>query len=249
MKWFFSLLLLSNLIVAGWSYWQLAPNRPIQEGPVENSAQGRLRLLSEMTPQERLPVRETEDMLLPAPPLVTESVVTDLSPSETDLEETHTTIGPTFSCLRIVTTSKPPDFEAISEKAVGLDIKLLNSGEEMVERQSYWVYIPPYESANAVRKAASLLAKAKVRDFLVVRSGEYKNGVSLGLFSQQERADKRLKQIVELKLAIRQPAIQPRSTMVRTYWILVHTSGDGHQTLQPLLEADGFQVASVDCPA
>lgn len=247
MRWFFFLLLLSNLSLAGWIYWQFEVTPTLPDEPIASLKQdGRLRLLSEMSPQERLPIR-LDDMSTTETPAVPVAAISDTLPSETIIEERPAVVA--LACLRITTSTKAPDFEEIAKKAGKLDLKRLSSGEEPVTRQSYWVYIPPYKTANAVRAASAQLAKAKVRDFLVVRSGEYKHGISLGLFSQQERAERRLQEILALKLSIRRPEIQPRSTTSRGYWMVVQlVSGEAPSVLQTRLEAEGYQVMPVDCP-
>lgn len=214
---------------------------------METAGQSRLRLLSELSPQERLPLRVDDHSQQPqVPPAIPEA--SDTVPTEVIVEETATESA-TSVCLRITATVNPPDLKSIATKADKLDIKELDSGEESLLRESYWVYIPPYKTANAVREASAQLAKAKVRDFLVIRSGEYKHGISLGLFSQRERADRRLQEILALKLSVRRPEIQPRSSSLRGYWMVVQVAGtEEQQTLQSILEADGYQVKAVDCP-
>lgn len=233
MRWFFFLLLLSNLSLAGWIYWQFEVTPTHPDAPIESRNQdGRLRLLSEMSPQERLPIR-VDAKSTTETPAVPVAAISDTHSSETIIEERPAAAA--LACLRITTSTKSPDFEEIAKKAGKPDLKLLGSGEEPVTRQSYWVYIPPYKTANAVRGASAQLAKAKVRDFLVVRSGEYKHGISLGLFSQRERAERRLQEILGLKLSIRRPEIQPRSSTSSGYWMLVQlVDGEALAALQTL---------------
>lgn len=247
MRWLFSLLLITNLSLGGWIYWQ-STGAPAVTAPIETGGQGRLRLLSEMSPQERLPIPVDDDQQEPQAPAAPEAI-TAAAPSDADLEQPAPEVAQLTVCLRITSAAKRPDFESIAKSVEQLDMKQLDSGEETLTRESYWVFIPPYKTASAARDVSAQLAKAKVRDFLVVRSGEYKHGISLGLFSQRERADKRLQQVLALKLAIRRPEIQTRSTSMQSYWMVLQLSGEeGQKSLQTRLEADGYQVMAVACP-
>jgi cell division protein FtsN len=62
----------------------------------------------------------------------------------------------------------------------------------------FWVVIPPLESSEAAQDMIAKLADAGITDVWHFRSGELNNAVSLGMFFQQENAEK-LRQEIELK--------------------------------------------------
>ncbi len=247
MRWFFSLLVLTNLALAGWLYWHddTRPAEPVLSGNA--SVQGRLQLLGELPSSSLHPIPQIEP-----PPLSTSPAVTaEASSSEpSTATEKPAGIEQLASCVRVSSLARPADVEALQLKLTQANLTVLDSGEELTERQTYWVMIPPYKTANAARDAATLLAKAKVRDFLVIRSGDFKNGISLGLFSQKEGADSRLQEIMALKLNIRQPEVRQRSSSAHSYWLITRVSSDDmRNTLQQVITAEGLQSSTVECPA
>ncbi len=62
----------------------------------------------------------------------------------------------------------------------------------------FWVVIPPMESSDAAQDMIDKLAAAGITDVWHFRSGELNNAVSLGMFFQQENAEK-LRQEIEQK--------------------------------------------------
>lgn len=75
--------------------------------------------------------------------------------------------------------------------------------ERQVSRPVYWVYIPPFRDRNSANLALSMLASRGIKDAYIVGSGEDRNAIALGLFSQQSRAQRRLEQMEETGLAAR----------------------------------------------
>jgi hypothetical protein len=85
---------------------------------------------------------------------------------------------------------------------------------EQTETAGYWVYLPPYKSRKEALAVAGKLAERGVKDYYVVTNDENKNAVSLGLFSEKGRADRR-------KADIRRYGYKPRSEIRyrdRTYY-------------------------------
>jgi hypothetical protein len=246
MRWFFTLLMLTNLTLAGWLYWQnktLHSESPIGRGTV----QGRLQLLGELPQQSLQPIANTPEV--PSSEIPGASLETGVPSSEPAAIAESLHAEEQATCIRISPLAKAADVEKLTRKLVQANITVLDSGEGFTERLTYWVMIPPYKSDKAARDAAAELAKAKVRDFLVVRSGEYENGVSLGLFSQMEGAESRLREINALKLTIRKPEIRIRTSSVRSHWLTARVSGEkALMTLQHQLDAEGVQSTTAECP-
>lgn len=251
MRWFFSLLMLTNLVLAGWLFWQ-AKEPQLQHQPTKQDiVEGRLQLLSEL-PQQSLrlspPVVNTSEEAPSTTPDTTSETGTPSSEASTVTEKVPTE-GQVTTCLRISPLAKAADVDTLARKLVQSNLTVLDSGEGFTERQTYWVMIPPYKSAKAARDATAELAKAKVRDFLLVRSGEFENAISLGLFSQKEGAESRLREINALNLNIRKPEIRPRTSSVRSHWLTTRVrGGDELKTLQQQLVAEGMQSTTVECP-
>lgn len=66
-----------------------------------------------------------------------------------------------------------------------------------VERSGgYWVYIPPLKTKQEADKKINELKARTVADyFLVQDNAQWRNAISLGIFSTREAADKRLKEL------------------------------------------------------
>lgn len=63
-----------------------------------------------------------------------------------------------------------------------------------IERQEvagYWVYLPPSRNRARALAMAGELARKGVKDYYVVPSGDFENAISLGLFSEPARAERR----------------------------------------------------------
>jgi SPOR domain len=69
--------------------------------------------------------------------------------------------------------------------------------ERKGDRQDkYWVYIAPMENRADAEKRIAELKRAGISDFFVVaEAGEWRNAISLGVFSSQEKAQARLQAV------------------------------------------------------
>lgn len=250
MRWFFSLLLLTNLALAGWFFWQSEAPQPVLELP-KDSTERRLQLLSELPRQSLQPIRHEVNTPETPPPTNNAVPVAGTTSSEpfTVVEELPTE-DHMVTCVRVSPIANAADAKILTRKFEQANLTVLDSGEGFTERQTYWVMIPPYTTEKAARDAAAQLAKAKVRDFLVVRSGEFEKGISLGLFSQKEGAENRLREINALKLHIGRPEMRLRTSSVRSHWLITQVKGDDAlKALQIQLEAEGVLGTPVECPA
>jgi|OM-RGC.v1.010603692 hypothetical protein len=86
-----------------------------------------------------------------------------------------------------------PFQEEISAKQVisrlsALDVTLRLRAIDTRAKPDYWVYIPPQVSRKAAIKLLRELQSKKIDSFLITE-GDRKNGISLGFFTQKERAD------------------------------------------------------------
>lgn len=250
MRWFFILLTLTNLALAGWLYWQAEAPRPVPEPVKHDSAQRKLQLLGELPQQSLRPNPHVASAS--EEPLATNNteLTADAPPSKlAAVEEDVPNEVPEAICMRIAPLAKVADVESIARKLEKLNLPVVDRGEGVTERQTYWVVIPPYNTNKLARDASAQLAKAKVRDFLVVRSGEFENGISLGLFSQKEGAENRLREILALNLNIRSPEIRLRASTVSSHWLILRASDhEALKTLQQQIGAEGLQGTPVECP-
>jgi hypothetical protein len=80
----------------------------------------------------------------------------------------------------------------------------------------YWVYLAPRSDRAAAVELAGKLTELGIQDLYVVNEGEYRHGVSLGLFSEHERARRRLEQLESLGY---EPRIEARLRTQIVYWL------------------------------
>lgn len=111
----------------------------------------------------------------------------------------------------------------------------------------YWVYLPPHPSRNDAVTVALGLANRGFRDYFIVRDGDRRNAISLGVFSTIERAQERQRQI----RALGQDAlIEVRPKGKPKFSVEYRSRAD----MEPRIEKLGYGNAvvrryEVECPA
>lgn len=81
---------------------------------------------------------------------------------------------------------------------------------------TYWVYLPPRSSREAAQELARSLIQHGVEDLYVIGEGDFRHGLSLGLFSEHARARRRVGELEALGYA---PQIQARFQTQTVYWL------------------------------
>ncbi|MDR1890544.1 MAG: SPOR domain-containing protein [Zoogloeaceae bacterium] len=74
--------------------------------------------------------------------------------------------------------------------------------------ESWWVFIPPQADRAAADKKASELVALGVKDFFIVNEGPQQFAISLGIFSREETANRRLEELRAQK--VRSARVGPR---------------------------------------
>ncbi len=196
MRGFFFLLLLSNLIylvvqyIGGTSSMETDPYRGVK------FEKNKLTLLSELAPEKRPALR---DGVKPEPglaPWPEEESTIEEKPAETASE------APGKQCMRVGGIRSEAQLRSLRESLQKLGAEDFRKGGEAAGtsvNSKYWVMLPPYPDLNKAIEAAAELNAMKIKDFFVVRSGDYENAVSLGVFSTRANAQRRLEQIAALK--------------------------------------------------
>lgn len=244
MRVIFLLILIANLAVAGWwgysHYYAAATTTAAPATPPPPSRVVQLRLLHELAAEERQPLSAPTQA---APPEV--AAVAEISGSSA---AEVVSADKKASCYRIDGIVRKEQRDALAVKIAAQNHTVLESGESFLERKVYWVHIPPMKSYDAASNVAAALAKAKVRDFFLVKAGDAKNGISLGLFTQKDGAEKRQQQIALLKLNAPRPAIRERASTVRSYWLSARAVGDGEKSLAAIFVSENQAAVAIDCP-
>ncbi len=80
----------------------------------------------------------------------------------------------------------------------------------------YWIYLPPTEKREDAVALVKALRERGVQDIYVEPAGERENAVSLGVFSERPRAQRRFREIRELGF---EPQIARRNRQGTVYWL------------------------------
>ncbi|CAA0112241.1 Uncharacterised protein [Zhongshania aliphaticivorans] len=87
---------------------------------------------------------------------------------------------------------------------------------ESYERSAdYWVYLGPYGSASEAAKIGASLRIKRIDNF-VIRSGELKNAISLGVFTSVERANIHAKGLRKKKYEV---SVRRVGKLAKRYWL------------------------------
>ncbi|NNF66797.1 MAG: hypothetical protein HKM98_04740 [Gammaproteobacteria bacterium] len=120
------------------------------------------------------------------------------------------------NCLSLGPFPYEDDFEAASLKLKALG---LSGNKRLAEGQiwvGYWIFLSPADSrAEAVGKVEALREHG-IRDIYIEPAGERENAVSLGVFKERNRAQRRYRQIRDLGF---EPQIARRTRQGTVYWL------------------------------
>lgn len=196
------LLLLLNAAFAGWQFYRVEPEPVVPA--LQDPRIASLTLLAEL---ESPPVIETTEARasLESPPDLAEPATEPPVPSE-----------PEWLCFTLGPFLEPETAAALAERIRELGLPASERALEQREVSSYWVFISPRESRAEALSVARQLAQKGVKDYYVVTSGESRNAVSLGLFSEQGRAERRARAIQALGFS---PEVEVRYRTKTLIWV------------------------------
>lgn len=213
MKILILILVLANLGMLAWNQWFVeAPEKPaaaaIYEGlpeivlaseaeaseDVDNGPQ-----LFEMATGPQGPATASAGDTTPAAQLgnaeeivvaVAETAVGNGAGQAADLAEEVV-----MTCRSIGPFDRDEEALTASETLAGLGFTINPRAEQEQRQVGFWVSIPSLADRPSAEQIAADLRNAGISDFYIVPSGEDQNAISLGVFSQRERADRRATQV------------------------------------------------------
>ncbi len=229
MRGLFLLLLLTNIALLTWQYVlrDMGQEASINDSAVPRVNEG-LTLISELPAEQEPALRETADDEVWAKPWKEESPRETILPKNTRTVSSQNILGEGNSkakdeqmaiCLSVEDIESESALQRLQQMLTKSGAKLIEKGEKEGTKANYWVMLPPYPNRRKADEAAAILSAKKIKDFFIVRSGEYENAVSLGVFSEHERANLRFKQIVALKVRLRRPRIETIDLPAKGYFI------------------------------
>jgi len=112
----------------------------------------------------------------------------------------------------------------IGKTAMDRALELLNAQSILAKKSSYkdknqdgfWVFIPPQLSRKKANKIIAEFKAMGEKHFFLVANGEFKNAISLGLFSLRKHADARFEEMTKLGFG---PAIRNVNLPKSLFWL------------------------------
>ena len=109
--------------------------------------------------------------------------------------------------------------ETLDDRGIKASLRL----ETTNQQAGFWVIIPPYKNRTAAVVAVKKLKELGVTDIWRFYKGEFKHGISLGMYSRRRNAEKRRDSIVETGFL---PEVLPRYREVVMHWIDYRVEGE-----------------------
>jgi hypothetical protein len=202
-------LVLANLAYFAW--YQYSPRQEPVEMLPASAAPGinQLVLLSERAvaepPAERREVKAGNDTAEPVEQLAAVAMQTETEDHkeqangnsavtpDREVEPEPVSAAPETMCHTLGPLLDTGEVTSISEKLSEHGFQLNVRGSKVREPAGYWVYMPAMPAAKARSIVADLDAQG-MKDYFIGR----KNHISLGIFSTEKKARKRLKRVKEL---------------------------------------------------
>lgn len=107
------------------------------------------------------------------------------------------------------------------------EIKLF--AEKYERSADYWVYLGPYSSFNEAAKISAELRGKRIDNF-IIRGGELKNAISLGVFTTDERAQNHAKGLLKRGYSV---AVKRVAKEGIRYW-MVYFGDEGYQSYKDI---------------
>lgn len=167
MKWIILTLLVLNMALGGYQYWQTT--QPDVQPAEPSAAQMNNLAISEETRTRLAELERTE---------VAEPLVEPLQ------------------CVRITGIAAEDQADIIQSRLRALEVTSSKTTQEEILRSDYWVVLGPFETDQQGRDRLSQLQADDIESFLI-NQGRLAGGISLGLFSSDSNARTRVAELAE----------------------------------------------------
>ncbi len=87
------------------------------------------------------------------------------------------------------------DLERAREAIKALAAQRVLSAEELPVNKMYWLIFPPLPSEAASQVKLKEMAALKVQDAFIIKDGNWKNGISFGLYSTEDSARRYMREL------------------------------------------------------
>jgi len=138
-----------------------------------------------------------------------EDIVEPVPTEEVPVEEVQYcgTVGP---------LEEEKDANALLEALADQEMAAVIRKESVQKASGFWVIIPPFSTNQEARAEENRLASASVKDYRRFYRGEFKNGISLGIYSRRRNAETRRAAIEAKGFS---PEVVPRTRQITEFWL------------------------------
>ncbi|MES9814165.1 MAG: hypothetical protein ABW161_06025 [Candidatus Thiodiazotropha sp.] len=172
----------------------------------ELSLQGRTPAEPIAEPLPEVPIAEAETPAEPEFDIpVSENAVAEIPAAE---------VMPVCRTIGYLESRSDAEIVSVSLRALGLKPEL--QSETSNEQAGVWVLIPPQTTRREAIEISNRLERDGVSDLWRFTSGELVHAISLGLFRNEERAEARKNEIIDLGY---EAIIKPRYRQKTKYWL------------------------------
>jgi hypothetical protein len=188
---------------------------------------------------------------LPRLKLVTEQPADEVRPSSGNARKTALEFTPdTPRCLSIGPFDDQGSAMSSASKLRAKGLVPRQRVEKGQISKGFWVFIGGLKTDDDVAKVLRTLEQSHVEDAHVMPDAGDAHQVSVGLFSERERADRRAESVQKLGL---QPEVAERKLPATVYWMDVDlplgTAAPSSQDLAAAAGVDGPHLGVTACPA
>ncbi|MGH8479355.1 MAG: SPOR domain-containing protein [Gammaproteobacteria bacterium] len=147
------------------------------------------------------------------------------------------------ACASIGTFASAEEADTARRRIEGPGTQIRRRTEQQVVARRYWVYLDNQGSAEVARTRLAELTAKGVEDFLLNRTGDPKNAISLGLYSTPSSVQARVSALERQGF---RPAVQERHRTREVYWLDVAARQEVLNRTRAAL-SNGPKVVSVGC--
>ena len=209
MKPLFLALLLANIILFAWTQWH-APAGPSGAAPTVNSVPT-LQLASEGA-RENAPVAAPTEALKPAPPAVSASPESTTGPTD----QSGALLNGVARCISLGPFRDLAEASQASSTMRGSGYAPRTRLAQGDVWAGLWVYLADLPSRAEAQRAMAVLKQRGVADAYIMPAADQTNVISLGIFSEPQRAQRRAEEVRALGFT---PTIADRTRKDTVYWI------------------------------
>jgi hypothetical protein len=170
MRWILLLLLLVNVALGGFQFWQSTM-------PSETESLAELSQFSnlELTPSQSLRLEKASERT----PLVADK--------------------PSFKCIRITGLSEVDGLPVVESRLRALEVEIVKEQARVVLRTDYQIIYGPFASSDLARTEMQAIGSKGIESYIIT-SGNNQNALSLGVFSSEANANRKVEELNSLEI-------------------------------------------------